>query len=74
MWSGGPVGLSQTSPIPRSPDGDKKSGHGKLGQPWNLAQVVGYSQGNIHVHQLDYNTHVPMDSIPKNYSHCLKTI
>ena len=23
MWSGGPVGLSQTSPIPRSPDGDK---------------------------------------------------
>ena len=25
MWSGGPVvRLSQTSPIPRSPDGDKK--------------------------------------------------
>ena len=23
-WSGGPVRLSQTSPIPRSPDGDNK--------------------------------------------------
>ena len=25
----GPVGLSQTSPIPRSPDGDKKTGGGQ---------------------------------------------
>ena len=36
--SGGPVGLSQTSPIPRSPDGDKN---------WRLGSLLGPSCGQF---------------------------
>ena len=57
MWSGGvrsgPVGLSQTSPIPRSPDGDNKETNRELKSrqleqmeienrhTWDLGGVVG---------------------------------
>ena len=45
MWSGGPVRLSQTSPIPRSPSGDKKVYHCRWWRWWLISAMV--SDGGI---------------------------